>query len=434
MSNPQQPNAANTYKPAPTTTTPTTTSSPIINQPINKPAPGVVYTAPTVNKPAAATPNTTTSPSTSVVVGGVTYPSVSTPPQNFARTPASPPLTSTTSSVQSSSSTTSTPSTTSSNAASSGIISHIDASIDSVLRKNNIVNTYSPIQQNQSTPPTTATVVIQTSLPPGTPPNQISSPISVVYTTPNSTITSPPPALPMNMSTTGQGTTSMIGNTNPGMSTTPSITTTTTTTASSLGLPQNQGGMLINPQSQNTILNTIPPNPSSSVALTPTGKPKKEKEKDRKEREQREREQREREQREREQQQEKERLESGRESDSDVLGKRKLSELLQQISPNEKMDEEVEDIMGVLADDFVESVVSFACTLAKHRNSNTLEVKDLQCHLERNWNIRIPGFGNVEQVKQVKKQHIPENHKLRMQVMKKALMLNTQATAKKSSH
>ena len=35
---------------------------------------------------------------------------------------------------------------------------------------------------------------------------------------------------------------------------------------------------------------------------------------------------------------------------------------------------------------------SFSCEIAKHRKSNTLEVKDLQMYLENNWDIRVPGF------------------------------------------
>ena len=34
-----------------------------------------------------------------------------------------------------------------------------------------------------------------------------------------------------------------------------------------------------------------------------------------------------------------------------------------------------------IADDFIESVVTASCQIAKHRKSNTLEVRDVQLHL-----------------------------------------------------
>lgn len=45
-----------------------------------------------------------------------------------------------------------------------------------------------------------------------------------------------------------------------------------------------------------------------------------------------------------------------------------------------------------MADDFVDDVITAACRLAKLRPSSTLELRDLQLVLERNYNMRISGF------------------------------------------
>lgn len=63
-----------------------------------------------------------------------------------------------------------------------------------------------------------------------------------------------------------------------------------------------------------------------------------------------------------------------------------------------------------IADDFIESVVTAACQLARHRKSSTLEVKNVQLHLERQWNMWIPGFGS-EEIRPYKKACTTEAHR-----------------------
>eukprot|EP01018_Ginkgo_biloba_P011938 Gb_04943 [translate_table: standard] len=104
------------------------------------------------------------------------------------------------------------------------------------------------------------------------------------------------------------------------------------------------------------------------------------------------------------------------ETSNQILGKRSLQELVAQIDPNEKLYPEVEDVLIEIADDFVESVTTFACALAKHRKSTTLEPKDILLHLDRNWHMTIPGFAG-EEYKSYKRPFVSENHKQRLAVV-----------------
>lgn len=73
-----------------------------------------------------------------------------------------------------------------------------------------------------------------------------------------------------------------------------------------------------------------------------------------------------------------------------------------------------------MTNDFIERVVTFSCQLAKHRGSDVLEAKDVQLHLERNWNIRVPGAGRDE-VRVGRAPKTTDMHKTRIGAVNKAI-------------
>jgi transcription initiation factor TFIID subunit 12 len=107
-------------------------------------------------------------------------------------------------------------------------------------------------------------------------------------------------------------------------------------------------------------------------------------------------------------------------SEAQVLDKKRLQELVREVDPNEQLDEDVEDLLLHIADDFIEQTVTASCALAKHRKANSVDVKDVQMVLERNWNMWIPGFG-AEDVRPYKRSATTEAHKARMALIRKAL-------------
>ncbi|KZF21788.1 hypothetical protein L228DRAFT_261917 [Xylona heveae TC161] len=85
-----------------------------------------------------------------------------------------------------------------------------------------------------------------------------------------------------------------------------------------------------------------------------------------------------------------------------VLSKKKLDELVRQVTGGveghggESLAPGVEEAILQVADDFVDQVITSACRLAKLRQSSTLEIRDIQLILERNYNIRVPGYASDE--------------------------------------
>merc|ERR550525_916775 len=82
-------------------------------------------------------------------------------------------------------------------------------------------------------------------------------------------------------------------------------------------------------------------------------------------------------------------------AETQVLDKKRLQELVKEVDPNEQLDEDVEDLLLHIADDFIEQTVMASCSLAKHRRAPAVEVKDVQLVLEKKWNMWIPAVGAV---------------------------------------
>ncbi|KAK4790043.1 hypothetical protein SAY86_017347 [Trapa natans] len=108
------------------------------------------------------------------------------------------------------------------------------------------------------------------------------------------------------------------------------------------------------------------------------------------------------------------------ESCTRIISKRTIAELLNQIDPSEKLDLDVEDVLIDIAEEFIETITTFGCSLAKHRKSTTLEAKDILLHLEKNWNMTLPGFSGDE-VKCFKKPVTNDIHRERLMAIKKSI-------------
>ena len=105
-----------------------------------------------------------------------------------------------------------------------------------------------------------------------------------------------------------------------------------------------------------------------------------------------------------------------------VLDKKRLQELVKEVDPYEQLDEEVEELLLHIADDFIEQTVTAAAQLAKHRKANSIDTKDVQLVLERNWNMWVPGFGTSgDEAKSHKKSAMSDAHRARMAIIRKNL-------------
>ncbi|KAF3927275.1 hypothetical protein ABW20_dc0109796 [Dactylellina cionopaga] len=119
------------------------------------------------------------------------------------------------------------------------------------------------------------------------------------------------------------------------------------------------------------------------------------------------------------------------EASGGLLSKRKLQELVRQIDPEESLDPEVEESILELTDDFVDTLLTYACRMAKHRGSETLDIRDVQMILERNWNIRIPGY-SMDDIRTVRKFNPTASYQQKLQALQAGKALNQSEASKDS--
>lgn len=66
-----------------------------------------------------------------------------------------------------------------------------------------------------------------------------------------------------------------------------------------------------------------------------------------------------------------------------VISKEGTRNLMQYLDPFMAVNPDVENMVGIMMDDFVQRITEFACTLARHRGENVVSREDIQFAAER---------------------------------------------------
>nr|AAB29540.1 dTAFII30 alpha [Drosophila sp. (in: flies)]prf//2003282A transcription factor IID:SUBUNIT=alpha [Drosophila melanogaster] len=103
-----------------------------------------------------------------------------------------------------------------------------------------------------------------------------------------------------------------------------------------------------------------------------------------------------------------------------MLTKPRLTELVREVDTTTQLDEDVEELLLQIIDDFVRDTVKSTSAFAKHRKSNKIEVRDVQLHFERKYNMWIPGFG-TDELRPYKRAAVTEAHKQRLALIRKTI-------------
>lgn len=83
-------------------------------------------------------------------------------------------------------------------------------------------------------------------------------------------------------------------------------------------------------------------------------------------------------------------LRAGEQPPMSVLLPVNLKAMTQTLTKKESLDDKVERHLCSLAEDIVDDVIDFACRLAKHRGSNSLQRHDVRLAFEKRLKVRVP--------------------------------------------
>ena len=72
----------------------------------------------------------------------------------------------------------------------------------------------------------------------------------------------------------------------------------------------------------------------------------------------------------------------------------KLQTICQSIDPSYTLEDQVQEVLLEMADDFVTKVTQDALKLAKHRGSKQLDVMDMALALKKGYGMEVPGFNS----------------------------------------
>ncbi|KAJ8949793.1 hypothetical protein NQ318_000491 [Aromia moschata] len=103
-----------------------------------------------------------------------------------------------------------------------------------------------------------------------------------------------------------------------------------------------------------------------------------------------------------------------------VLTKQRLQDLVRETDQTLNLEEEVEEIILNYVDEFVDRCLNGAALIAKNRHINTIEVKDVQQFLNRNYSMWTPGFG-TDELRPYKRSLTTDAHKQRIALIRKTL-------------